>query len=216
MLSEQLLLLAHHGGLSLYAVPAAPPPRSPASSSPPTHAARPLWSRRCDVGPGIYRISPLAWGSLHPLIIAGTRTLHVLRVRSGPSAGVGPGEDNTPHVEYREVSYPFAGAPETDVGCTGLGAVGLRRAIWDCSEVWNGAAHIRFRTYSLPRLDGVAEDGEDEDELGTRGRLGSFSVAVDPAERLVSLCLEECSGRVCLLLNNVTTGARRISIIDAV
>ena len=109
----------------------------------------------------------------------------------------------------------------------GLGAVGLRRAIWDCTEARNGSAYVRFRTYSLPRAvledgpnteDAASSrlDGEHEDELGMRGRLGSFTVSLDPAEHLVSLCLEESTGRVCLLLNNVNTGARRVSIIDAV
>ena len=74
------------------------------------------------------------------------------------------------------------------------------------------------------RGDGVAFDaGEhgdgaafDAEQLGPGGKLGSFSVRVEPEEHLVSVCLEEATGRVCLLLNNITTGARRISVIDVV
>ncbi|KAI0738043.1 hypothetical protein C8Q80DRAFT_1114540 [Daedaleopsis nitida] len=188
VLSEHQLILAYHGGLSFC---------------------------RCDIGSGIYRISPFAWGAdavtrapcppAHPLVIAGTRALHVVRVR--PDS----------RVDYREVPYPLVLGAE--LGYMGLGAVGLRRAIWDCTEARNGSLHVQFRTYSLPRsiLD-LAEDDPDFDasELGLRGKLGSFSVTLDPEEHLVSLCLEEGSGRVCLLLNNIKTGRRRISVIDAI
>ena len=87
------------------------------------------------------------------------------------------------------------------------------------TEARNGALHVHFRTYSLPRsiLD-LREDDPDfgREALGVTGRIGSFMVALDPEEHLVNLCLEEGSGRVCLLLNNIVTGARRISVIDAV
>ena len=217
-------MLAHQGGLSIYAIPALPSARRAQTQ---VVAVQPLWTRQCDIGAGIYRISPFAWGGRapppHPLVISGTRALHLVRVHLGPGALDDAAEEQ---FEYSEVPYPFALGAEIDGGRMGLGAVGLRRAIWDCTEARNGSAHVRFRTYSLPRAvlgagysgggDGDVSGDTDAEELGLRGKLGSFSVALDPAEHLVSLCLEESSGRVCLLLNNVATGARRISIIDPV
>ncbi|KAI0648495.1 hypothetical protein C8Q79DRAFT_906018 [Trametes meyenii] len=208
VLSERQLLLAYHGGLA------------------------PVWSRRCDIGSGIYRISPYSWDTHHqrryPVVVAGTHALHVLRV----SPSLGPDPEGTPTIDYRAISYPFnvnspAGGGRTwrDVGHMGLGAVGLRRAIWDSTEARNGALHVHFRTYSLPRaiLDLGADDpdfgGSGDAELGERagrGRMGGFTVTLDPEEHLVSVCMDEASGRVCLLLNNIVTGARRISVIDAV
>ncbi|KAI0355168.1 hypothetical protein OH77DRAFT_1455289 [Trametes cingulata] len=184
VLSGHQLMLAYHGGLS------------------------PVWSRSCDIGSGIYRISPFSWDAhRHPVVVAGTHALHVLRL--SPDAGA--------DVDYREIPYPLPAGAE--LGYMGLGAVGLRRAIWDSTEARNGALHVHFRTYSLPRsiLD-LSEDDPDfgGGELGVHGRLGSFTVTLDPEEHLVNLCLEEGSGRVCLLLNNIMTGARRISVIDAV
>ena len=227
-------MLAYHGGLSLYEIP--PPsaadtadpaadrtePDAAAAAAIAMRSVRPIWSYRCDIGSGIYRISPYTWATpatapvppvpfvqepprrTHPLVIAGTRALHVLRVL--PDS----------RVDYREVPYPLALGAE--LGHMGLGAVGLRRAIWDCTEARNGSLHVHFRTYSLPRaiLDLAEEEDGPEGELGRRGRLGSFTVTLDPEEHLVSLCLEESSGRVCLLLNNITTGARRICVIDAI
>ncbi|KAL1947142.1 hypothetical protein VTO73DRAFT_14103 [Trametes versicolor] len=209
VLSDRLLMLAYHGGLSVYEIPAPAAPDIAAA-----RPVRPVWSRRCDIGAGIYRISPFSWDAhRHPVIVAGTRALHVLRVR--------PHLPHLPYgaVDYREIPYPLAPGPAGELGHVGLGAVGLRRAIWDCTEARNGALHVHFRTYSLPRsiLD-LAEDDPDfeEGELGVHGRLGSFTVTLDPEEHLVNLCLEEGSGRVCLLLNNIVTGARRICVIDVV
>ena len=202
-------MLAYHGGMFIYEIPL-PPADAPTSapSGPLIYTVRPVWSTTADIGSGIYRISPFACtasGRAHPLVIAGTRALHVLRV--SPDS----------RVDYREVPYPLALGAE--IGYMGLGAVGVRRAVWDCTEARNGSLHVHFRTYSLPRsildLEGDAYE-LGADELGARGRLGSFSVRLDPEEHLVSLCLEEGSGRICLLLNNITTGVRRISVIDAV
>ncbi|TBU40045.1 hypothetical protein BD309DRAFT_871086 [Dichomitus squalens] len=94
-----------------------------------------VWSTTADIGSGIYRISPFAHNAnarTHPLVIAGTRALHVLRVF--PDS----------RVDYREVPYPLALGAE--VGYMGLGAVGVRRAIWDCTEARNGSLHVHFRT----------------------------------------------------------------------
>ncbi|KAH9915269.1 uncharacterized protein BXZ73DRAFT_106241 [Epithele typhae] len=218
VLSERLLLLAYHAGLAVYAIPPlerADPEGTEAAREPSVHAVRPLWSRECDVGAGIYRISPATWGT-RPLVVAGPHALHILTVRGGHGGDAAP----EPAIAHREVPYPFSLAAE--VGCMGLGAVGLRRAIWDCTEARNGSMYVRFQTYSLPlSVLGVLDGGDGDDdidglELGHAGRLGSFSVELDPAEHLVNLCLEESSGRVCLLLNNIITGARRISIVDAV
>ncbi|KAH9857457.1 hypothetical protein C2E23DRAFT_719497 [Lenzites betulinus] len=202
ILSERLLMLAYHGGLAVYAIPSSAPDELE------PRLARPVWSRGCDIGSGIYRISPFSWNPhRHPIVIAGTRALHVLRVN--PNSGV--------DVHYREIPYPLA--PDVELGYVGLGAVGLRRAIWDSTETRNGSLHVHFRTYSLPRsiLDLGDEDPDfGGGELGMYGRLGSFTVTLDPEEHLVNLCLEEGSGRVCLLLNNIMTGSRRISVIDVV
>ncbi|RPD69118.1 hypothetical protein L226DRAFT_540122 [Lentinus tigrinus ALCF2SS1-7] len=221
VLSEHQLMLAYHGGLFIYEIP----PLSMVDRSqslrdtgdaelPPVRSVRPIWSCRCDIGSGIYRISPFSWGASagvgeqppkHPLVIAGTRALHVLRVHLNSQ------------VDYREIPYPLALGAE--IGYMGHGAVGVRRAIWDCTETRNGSLHVQFRTYSLPRsiLD-IGEDDPDYEpgELWVRGKLGSFSVTLDREEHLVNLCLEESSGRVCLLLNNITTGARRIAVVDTV
>ncbi len=202
-------MLAYHDGISIYEVPPFLA-SAPGLGQPRIRSVRPVWSTTCDIGSGIYRISPFTSTSsagvpVHPLVIAGTHALHVLRV--SPDS----------RVEHREVDYPLT--PGTEIGYIGLGAVGLRRAIWDCTEARNGSLLIHFRTYSLSRTildlgaDGVAFDAE---ELGPGGKLGSFSVRVEPHEHLVSVCLEEGSGRLCLLLNNITTGARRISVIDVV
>ncbi|KAL7282884.1 hypothetical protein ACG7TL_002299 [Trametes sanguinea] len=200
VLSDHQVLLTYHGGLSIYEIPPAPPDATQA------RRVRPVWSRRCDIGSGIYRISSLSWDAhRHPVVVIGTHALHVLR----PDDGMG--------VDYREIPYPLPSGSE--LGYMGLGSVGLRRAIWDITEARNGALHVHFRTYSLPRsiLD-LREDDPDfgREALGMTGRIGSFMVALDPEEHLVNLCLEESSGRVCLLLNNIVTGARRISVIDAV
>ena len=214
-------MLAYHGGLFIYEIPplslVEPSPSAGESGEtgpPPVQSVRPIWSCRCDIGSGIYRISPVSWGPgtgvgseppKHPLVIAGTRALHVIRVHPDSQ------------VDYREIPYPLALGAE--IGYMGLGAVGVRRAIWDCTETRNGSFHVHFRTYSLPRsiLD-MSEDDPDFEpgELWLQGKLGSFSVTLDPEEHLVNLCLEENSGRVCLLLNNITTGARRVAVIDAV
>lgn len=202
-------MLAYHGGVSIYEIPPISTP-APGPQQPQIRSVQPVWSTTCDIGSGIYRISPFPSSStarapVHPLVIAGTHALHVLRVF--PDS----------RVDHREVAYPLA--PGTEIGYIGLGAVGLRRAVWDCTEARNGSLFIHFRTYSLPRTildlggDGAAFGA---DELGPGGRLGSFSVRVEPEEHLVSVCLEEATGRVCLLLNNRTTGARRISVIDVV
>ncbi|KAI0695090.1 hypothetical protein C8T65DRAFT_665894 [Cerioporus squamosus] len=221
VLSEHQLMLAYHGGIFIYEIPplsAVHPPPSPENTGepgpPPIHSVRPVWSCRCDIGSGIYHISPFSWSAgtglgdqpqKHPLVIAGTRALHVIRVY--PDS----------RVDYREIPYPLVLGAE--IGYIGLGAVGVRRAIWDCTETRNGSLHVHFRTYSLPRsiLD-ISEDDPDYEpgELWIRGKLGSFSVTLNPEEHLVNLCLEESSGRVCLLLNNITTGTRRIAVIDAV
>ena len=209
VLSNNQVMLAYHGGISIYEIPpisASPPGRN----QPRIRSVQPIWSTTCDIGEGIYRISPFTSSSgagapVHPLVIAGTDALHVLRIF--PDS----------RVEHREVAHPLAAG--MDIGYIGLGAVGLRRAIWDCTEARNGSLLIHFRTYSLPRTildlgaDGAAFDAE---QLGPGGKLGSFSVRVEPEEHLVSVCLEEATGRVCLLLNNITTGARRISVIDVV
>ncbi|KAI0781545.1 hypothetical protein BD413DRAFT_489629 [Trametes elegans] len=221
VLTERKLLLAYHGGLSLYEIPPLLPDDAPdASNALPETPVTPVWSRRCDIGSGIYRISPFSWDAhRHPLVIAGSQALHVLRVR--PPAEGSPahhaGHKDSSNVDYREVPYPLA--PGAELGHVGLGAVGLRRAIWDSTEERNGALHVHFRTYSLPRsiLDLGADDPDfGAAELGGRGCLGSFSVQLDPQEHLLNLCLDEASGRVCLLLNNILTGARRITVIDAV
>ncbi|KAI0668315.1 hypothetical protein C8Q78DRAFT_979827, partial [Trametes maxima] len=241
VLSERQLLLAYHGGLAVYDVPAPHPdaPQSPqttvAMPVPVPVPVQPIWSRRCDIGSGIYRISQYSWDTRHrrryPVVVAGTHALHVLRV----SPSLDPVTDSVvPTVDYRTIPYPFnantsipAGwvRTRTDAGHMGLGAVGLRRAIWDSTEARNGALHVHFRTYSLPRaiLDLGADDpdfgGGGDAELGGRagrGRMGGFTVTLDPEEHLVSVCMDEASGRVCLLLNNIVTGARRISVIDAV
>lgn len=224
VLSENQLMLAYHDGLSLYEIPPPSTPSTTEGSLPAertaedvsaVHSVRPIWSYRCEIGSGIYRISPYTWTAgprtahkppaVHPLVIAGTRALHVLRVFPDSQ------------VDYREVPYPLALGAE--IGYMGHGAAGLRRAIWDCTEARNGSLHVHFRTYSLPRsiLD-LTEDDLDYGaaDLGVRGKLGSFSVTLDPEEHLVSLCMEESSGRVCLLLNNIITGARRICVIDAI
>lgn len=216
VLSENQLMLAYHDGLSLYEIPS---PTTTEGSLPEdvsaVYSVRPIWRYRCEIGSGIYRISPYTWTAgpstahkhpaVHPLVIAGTRALHVLRVFPDSQ------------VDYREVPYPLALGAE--IGYMGHGAAGLRRAIWDCTEARNGSLHVHFRTYSLPRsiLD-LTEDDLDYGaaDLGVRGKLGSFSVTLDPEEHLVSLCMEESSGRVCLLLNNIITGARRICVIDAI
>ncbi|CDO71929.1 hypothetical protein BN946_scf184940.g76 [Trametes cinnabarina] len=203
VLSEHQLLLTHHGGLSLYEIPSASPDATQA------RRVRPAWSKRCDIGSGIYRISSFSWDAhRHPVVVIGTHALHVLRPGNS-----GEGAD----VDYREIPYPLS--PGTRLGYMGLGSVGLRRAIWDCTEARNGALHVHFCTYSLPRsILGLHEDDPDfgREGIGVSGRIGSFMVALDPEEHLVNLCLEESSGRVCLLLNNIVTGARRISVIDAV
>ncbi|KAI0333092.1 hypothetical protein GY45DRAFT_1297732 [Cubamyces sp. BRFM 1775] len=209
VLSENQLMLAYHGGLSIYEIPSAPLDAAQA------RRVQPVWSRRCDIGSGIYRISPYSWGPhRHPVVIVGTRALHVLRIGRYDKADAAAGATV---VDYREIPYPLA--PGAELGYMGLGAVGLRRAIWDSTEARNGVLHVHFRTYSLPRS--ILNLGEDDPdfggrELGVSGCLGSFVVALDPEEHLVNLSLEEGSGRVCLLLNNIMTGARRISVIDAV
>ncbi|KAI0823841.1 hypothetical protein BC628DRAFT_483236 [Trametes gibbosa] len=202
ILSESLLMLAYHGGLAVYAIP------SFVSDETEVHLVRPVWSRRCDIGSGIYRISPFSWDPhRRPIVIAGTRALHVLRVNTNTGTDV----------QYREIPYPLGSGVE--LGYVGLGAVGLRRAIWDSTERRNGSLHVHFRTYSLPRsiLD-LSDDDPDfgGGELGMYGRLGSFTVTLNPEEHLVNVCLEEGSGRVCLLLHNIMTGARRISVIDVI
>ncbi|KAI0806692.1 hypothetical protein C8Q74DRAFT_1223864 [Fomes fomentarius] len=217
VLSENQLMLAYHDGLSLYEIPRRSlPAERTAEDVSAVHSVRPIWKYRCAIGSGIYRISPYTWtagpstahkppAAVHPLVIAGTRALHVLRVFPDSQ------------VDYREVPYPLALGAE--IGYMGHGAAGLRRAIWDCTEARNGSARVHFRTYSLPRsILNLAEDDAEfgAGDLGVRGKLGSFSVALDPEEHLVSLCMEESSGRVCLLLNNIITGARRICVIDAV
>ncbi|KAI0628837.1 hypothetical protein C8Q77DRAFT_342776 [Trametes polyzona] len=213
ILSENLLMLAYHGGLAVYGIPPSPPTPDATSPSATTRPVQPVWSRRCEVGSGIYRISPFSWDPCrrNPVVVAGTRALHVLRIRHPPD-GIGD------EIDYREIPYPFA--PGTaGLGHVGLGAVGLRRAIWDSTEARNGALHVHFRTYSLPRS--ILDLDEDDPDFGggdlfVHGRLGSFTVTLDPEEHLVNLCLEEGSGRVCLLLNNIVTGGRRISVIDVV
>ncbi|KAL1947147.1 hypothetical protein VTO73DRAFT_14108 [Trametes versicolor] len=145
VLSDRLLMLAYHGGLSVYEIPAPAAPDIAAA-----RPVRPVWSRRCDIGAGIYRISPFSWDAhRHPVIVAGTRALHVLRVR--------PHLPHLPYgaVDYREIPYPLAPGPAGELGHIGLGAVGLRRAIWDCTEARNGALHVHFCTYSLPRFSGL-------------------------------------------------------------
>ncbi|KAI8974222.1 hypothetical protein BD414DRAFT_498506 [Trametes punicea] len=203
VLSQHQLLLAYHGGLSIYEIPPTPPDASQA------RRVYPVWSKRCDIGSGIYRISPFSWDAhRHPIVIAGTRALHILHAGR---------PDDGSAIDYREIPYPLS--PGTELGYMGLGAVGLLRAIWDSTEERNGALHVHFRTYSLPRsiLDLSDDDpGFGGEELGVGGRLGSFTVALDPEEHLVNLCLDDASGRVCLLLNNIMTGERRISVIDAV
>ncbi|KAI0657145.1 hypothetical protein C8Q70DRAFT_920255 [Cubamyces menziesii] len=209
VLSEHQLMLAYHGGLSIYEIPSAPPDAAQ------TRRVQPVWSRHCDIGSGIYRISPYSWGPhRHPVVIIGTRALHVLRVGRYDDADAAAGGTA---VDYREIPYPLA--PGVELGYMGLGAVGLRRAIWDSTKTRNGVLYVHFRTYSLPRsILGLNEDDPDfgSEELGVSGCLGSFTVALDPEEHLVNLSLEEGSGRVCLLLNNIMTGARRISVIDVV
>ncbi|KAM5542047.1 hypothetical protein V8D89_004357 [Ganoderma adspersum] len=209
VLSDNQVMLAYHGGISIYEIPPISA-SAPGRNQPRIRSVQPIWSTTCAIGEGIYRISPFTSSSgagapVHPLVIAGTNALHVLRVFSDS------------RIEHREVAYPLAAG--VDIGYIGLGAVGLRRAIWDCTEARNGSLLIHFRTYSLPRtiLDlGADAAAFDAEQLGPEGRLGSFSVQVEPEEHLVSVCLEEATGRVCLLLNNITTGARRISVIDVV
>ncbi|KAH9890471.1 hypothetical protein C8Q73DRAFT_747362 [Cubamyces lactineus] len=89
---------------------------------------------RCDTGAGIYRISPYSWSPHgHPVVIVGTRALHILRVGQPDGADAAAG---AAAVDYRQIPYPLA--PGAEFGYMGLGA--------DSTEAHNGVPRVHFRT----------------------------------------------------------------------
>lgn len=210
VVSPHHLLLASHDSLSIYDFSSLP--FEDPSDDWHVHSVQPIWHQRCDIGLGIYRISPLWWSEdgdsslfdddhRRPTIFLGERHLHVLQM-----------VDDT--VIHRAYGYPFA---EDDMNQhVGAGTIGYRRAVWDSTERRDGVESITFRTYTLPRsLDVRLQPSENiASHLLDRGKLGSFAINLDPREHLVNVCLDEGSGRISLLLNDISGGGKRLVIVD--